>query len=241
MTRLHPARLLAFALCLVAARVGAVTFVTENNPPLSYDQKGRVGGIATAIVEEMARRAMLPARVQLYPWPRALALAQTTPDACVFSTARTQNLEHRFRWIGPIGVSTWALFARDDFQIRLVRLEDARDFQVGVANGSAQADWLQEAGFDRLERSGDDRANLALLTHGRIDLWLTDLYKGSLLAGEAGGHVRPVFTVREVKYYLACNPGFPLVQAEALQGALEAMRRDGTTRRLAELHSRPSA
>lgn len=227
--------------CLLCCRAMAALFLTEDNPPGSDLHAGEVKGISTAVVTEMARRAMLPVRVQRYPWPRAVALARTTPDACVFSAARTPDLERRFRWIGPIGSSTWAFFARDDFQVNLSRLEDARDFQVGVANGSAQADWLRETGFGRLEHGGNDRVNLALLMHGRVDLWLTDFYKGSLLAGEAGGHVRPVFMAREVKYYLACNPSFPAAQAEALERALETMRRDGTTRRLAELHSRPSA
>src|SRR4051812_4215654 len=67
----------------------ALTFFTEDNPPLNYPGSGKVTGIASEVVTEMARRAKVDADIQLLPWTESYSRALSEADACVFSTART--------------------------------------------------------------------------------------------------------------------------------------------------------
>jgi polar amino acid transport system substrate-binding protein len=68
----------------------------------------------------------------------------------------------------------------------------------------------------------------------RIDLWAAGLRRGSAVLEQNGwsGKIVPVLTFNRVKLYLACNLAVPDATIDKLNGALEAMGRDGSARRL---------
>lgn len=53
-------------------------------------------------------------------------------------------------------------------------------------------------------RGTDDNLNMAKLLAGRIDLWITGLYKGTDSPAPINNKaIKPVMIVRDVDYYLA--------------------------------------
>ncbi|MCJ8519353.1 ABC-type amino acid transport substrate-binding protein [Pseudorhizobium tarimense] len=115
MTRLAS---LLFA-CLTAATCAhadePLIFTTEAYPPFSFreqDGTNRGGGIdqLKAMIEEIGR----PYDIQIMPWARAIALAETQPMHCVFAAARTPEREGRFKWVIPLFVNRSILVARED-------------------------------------------------------------------------------------------------------------------------------
>ena len=52
-------------LILVGFEANAVTFLTEENPPLNFTVEGKLVGTSTAVVREMARRTALPAEIRV--------------------------------------------------------------------------------------------------------------------------------------------------------------------------------
>ena len=81
------------AAMLAATPARALTLLTEENPPFSFTEKGKVQGSAAEIVLDMAARAGVPATVELLPWDAAYVRAQGQRDACLFGTARLENRE----------------------------------------------------------------------------------------------------------------------------------------------------
>ena len=93
----------------------AVTYLTEENPPFNFTDAKKAAGISTNVVLEIAKRAGDSPNIRFIAWDEAYRMAQVDPNTCLYSTARLENRENLFQWVGPIAVNRWALFARDDF------------------------------------------------------------------------------------------------------------------------------
>ena len=206
---------------------------TEYSPPTSMQEGDAVIGSATEKIRETMARAGQPYSIELLPWKRAYLAALTRPDACVYSTTRTPEREHLFKWVGPTDEGDWVLLGRADRQYRLHSLEDARALRIGTYNGDARDEYLRARGFN-VDPAPNDLINPKKLMMNRIDLWAAGLRRGSAVLEMNGwtGKIVPVLTFNRVKLYLACNVATPDATIERLNAALDTMGKDGTARRL---------
>lgn len=216
------------AACFAAPANAALEITTEHNPPFNFQDEKRITGISTDILLEMGRRAGVSLNIQLLPWARAYQSALDTPDTCVYSTVRMPERETSFKWIGPLSSNKWALFARNDFNSKITTIDDARSYRIGGVTRDAKSLYLKSLGFTNLDLVGDDNLNLAKLLGGRIDLWITGLYRtrnSSVRTEEK--RIKPVLVVREVEYFLACHPSTSDAALRALSQALASLRKEG--------------
>ena len=206
---------------------------TEAAAPHSMLDGKRVVGIGPDTVRELMGRAGIDHTIEMLPWKRAYATALERSDACVFSTTRTPEREARFKWIGPIGEADWVLMGRADSKLRLNSLTDARGYRIGTYNGDARDQYLRERGFD-VDPAPNDTLNPRKLMAGRIDFWAASIRRGSdtLARMGYGGKIVPVLVFNRIRVYLACNRGVPDALVARMNGALEAMERDGTLQRI---------
>ncbi len=213
----------------IAVPAGALELITEENAPFNYlDNQQRVSGISTEILIEMGRRTGIPMKIQVTPWARAYQTALNSADTCVYSTVRLPEREALFKWLGPISINKWALFAKGDFNTPLANINDARSFRIGGVILDAKSLYLKSLGFSNFDLVGDDNLNLAKLMAGRIDLWISGLYRGKDLAAQVGiKNIKPVLVVREVEYFLACNPKTSEETLNTLNHALQALKKEG--------------
>jgi polar amino acid transport system substrate-binding protein len=229
------AMILAFTLARAAgqAQPGGLAIATEYSPPTSMQEGERVIGSATEKVREALARTATPYTIDVLPWKRAYNHALARPDGCVYSTTRTPEREHLFKWVGPTDEGEWVLLGRADHRYRLETLEDARKLRIGTYNGDARDAYLRARGF-LVDPAPNDSINPRKLMLKRIDLWAAGLRRGSpyLAVNGYGGRIVPVFTFNRVKLYLACNVAVPDATIDKLNAALEGMARDGTTRRI---------
>lgn len=80
-----------------------LSVVSEDWPPYNYlGSNGDPQGLSTDIVKAVLRQAGLPARIQIYPWARALFLARNKPNTLIYSMARSREREAHFIWIGEL-------------------------------------------------------------------------------------------------------------------------------------------
>src|SRR5215831_7671567 len=100
-----------FALAVVALPTHALTLVTEENPPFNYTEQGKVVGLSTEIMSELGKRSGVPLQIKSMLWEQAYLAAQRDKDTCVYSTARLENRERLFTWIGPIATNQWVLIS----------------------------------------------------------------------------------------------------------------------------------
>ena len=226
------AALLSVACALARADAAPRLYLTtETSAPYSMRDGDHVIGIGTDMVREAMARAGIAYSIDVLPWKRAYTAALERHDTCVYSTTRTPERERHFKWIGPIGEAEWVLMGRADRRFDLRTLDDARAYRVGTYNGDARDQFLRERGFN-VDPAPNDLINPKKLMMGRIDLWAASIRRGSATLDRLGytGKVVPVLVFSRIRVYLACNRAVPDVLVARMNGALEAMERDGTSR-----------
>jgi polar amino acid transport system substrate-binding protein len=236
-TRVPGLKSWALGLVLALAAGGALAadntvlqIATENTPPASMEQDGKVVGYITEIVREIMRRTATDYTIRVLPWMRAYTLAQENANACVYSTSRVDDREGLFKWIGPLDVSDWVLFARADRKLKINSLDDVRGMRIGTYLGDAREHFLRERGL-LLDLSPNELDNPRKLMGNRIDLWASSLKWGTAAIDRQGfaGQIVPVLTFNRVKVYLACNLSMPDRLADSLNAAMRAMEKDGSS------------
>ena len=214
---------------VATAHAAVLDITTEENAPFNYlDSQQRVSGISTEILLEIGRRTGTQMKIQVTPWARAYQTALNAGDSCVYSTVRLPEREALYKWVGPISVNKWALFAKGDFNAPMATINDARAYRIGGVILDAKSLYLKSLGFSNFDLVGDDNLNLAKLMAGRIDLWVAGLYRGRELAAQVGiKNIKPVLVVREVEYFLACNPKTSDETINVLNQSLQTLRKEG--------------
>lgn len=227
------ATLLAAASASAAVQPSHLRVFTENSPPTSMLEQGRVVGIASDKVREAMGRADLNFSVAVLPWKRAYSMALTQPDSCVYSTTRSAERELLFKWAGPTDEGEWVLLGRAGRKYAVNSLEDARKLRIGTYNGDARDAYLRTRGF-LVDPAPNDMYNPKKLMLDRIDLWAVAMRRDSTILARSGwaADIVPVFTFKRVKLYLACNRAVPDATIARLNAAFESMQRDGSARRI---------
>ena len=230
--------MLLVAGAMATAPAAAINLLTEENPPFNFTEKGKLSGSATEIVLDMASRAAVPVKTEVLSWDKAYVRAQGEKDACIFSTARLENRERIFTWVGPIATNLWAIYGKGDFTPSIRTLKDLAPYRIGTVLRDAKNDFLRENAVNDLRPVRDDVQNPPRLLLPRehpehIDLWITGVYAGPELARVAKvTDVKLVFIASEQPLYLACNPQMDRRIVKALADALDAMKADGAYKRI---------
>lgn len=198
------AGLLSAQLALPAIASDRLILATEENPPFNMTVDGTVTGAAAELLKEALAKAGIDYTLGLYPWARAYNMALHDRNNCVFSTARIDQRETQFTWIGPLARNRWYVLGRAGFDGKISGIEDLRHYRVAALNGSGVALYLKGKGVE-VEEINEDRLIARMLKAGRIDLWATSARGFYFSAAGNIAEIRDVFDLREVDLYLACN------------------------------------
>lgn len=218
----------------LATETRSLRLLTEEYPPFNQTlANGQVGGLATDIVRELFHRAGLGYSIEVQPWIRAFNTAVLENNTCLYSTTRTDNREHQFKWVGPLLENPWVLYAGPMSPKAGLELESVRRYKIGGYNGDATAQFLIARGFN-VELTPYDALNARKLAKGRIDFWATGKYLGSgIVRQEKLNGLKPVLVFNVAFMYLACNPGVPNAVIYHLNEVLQGMQQDGFLARTA--------
>ncbi len=153
----------------------ALTIVTTDFPPYSFEAFDQPAGLSTEVVLAMLREAGLPyQRPLIQPWARTYNAAKKGKNTLIYSIARSPEREHLFHWIGkvaPYEIYLYKLRSRGDVQVD--SLAQAKHYVVGGEYEDIKQAYLVKQGFTvgkNLQLAADDTINLRKLFAGRIDL-----------------------------------------------------------------------
>jgi len=214
--------------------------ITENLPPLNYQDESGPRGFSVELLRLMAAGAGVRLELQVLPWQRAMQAAEANPRSVLFSLTRTPERETQFQWVGPIAqrrVLLYKLASRTD--LTMSQLSDLGNGRIGVVRDSAADKQLQGQGLKpgvQLEQGLDDAANVRKLLAGRMEYV-------ALLDWAAAWNLRqlqlPYGTLQPVMeqeasraYYYGLRPDADPSLVRRLQNTLDTIRRDGRYEKL---------
>lgn len=246
----RPLLALAAALPLraAAARMPLPVFC-HALPPLSFEQDGQPTGLGVDLLRRMAELAGLELALAVQPRLRAEKSFLETPNSLLFPLARLPEREHRYRWVGPLlprRVGIYRLSNRAD--IRWRGLQQLDGLRVGATAGTATLEQLQAEGLKpgkELEVSPSYDASVRKLLAGRMDLLVIgdlNIYWQLQLLREAPERIKEVAVLDAGTDYcfglrLDADPAL----ADALQRALDQLRRGGAVERLKQAYGLPAS
>ena len=217
------------------AQASDVRFVTEPYPPFSFQTaEGKADGAGVAQVERIMKSVPgVDYTIEVMPWARAQALAETQPDHCVFAAARTAERAPRFQWVLPLLVDVNVLVAREGSGVTAARIKDATDLTVGTQREDYTENVLREAGFSKIDLSASFDLTLAKLLGDRIATMAMSQPVYEKLRREAVP-VRLIGTLSEQQLGIACNTAIDPTLVTQMQRALDALRESGGQQQILE-------
>ena len=209
-----------------------IQMMTEEYPPVTFMNNGKIGGFVTDMVREISVRQGIPDSIRLTSWDEAYKVALSNPNVVLFSAERTQKREKLFQWVGPVGKNSSIFFARKGSGIRINSLEEAKK----VAAIATTANWfneqdLKDKGFTNLVSASKPAENVRKLIQGEVQLSVfTDITVADIVknAGYSMEDLEPVFTVSNTYFYIAISLGTSPEMVKKWQSVLDEMKKDGT-------------
>ncbi len=209
---------------------------TEDSPPSSYEENGRIKGLSVDIVQEIVRRIGQPDTIALVPWARGYQLAESEADTALFSTTRLPQREALFSWVGPLYRQRWGFYRRHTNPIRIADIEAAKQVKrIGTYRQDAKMQYLQALGFENLIPTNKNITNLTHLLRGDIDLWVSSDFNMPHLAKQAGespDQFALAYAFHTVGNYIAFSKGTSPHVIRLWQAVLDEMKLDGSYQRI---------
>lgn len=219
-----------------------ISALTENLPPLNYEQDGKVVGFSSELLDLMAKDADVEVTKQVLPWPRAYDMVGRQPNTLIYSLARTPEREALFHWVGPISSRRIVLYRLSDrSDISLKSLDEARAYRIGVVRESASAKGLIKLGFPiigpqdemgpGLELGVQDESNMKKFMARRFDLLVSLDWAAAYNAKNIGlspDDLQPAWVLDEsLSYWYGLNRATDPDVAKRLNAALQKIKSDG--------------
>jgi polar amino acid transport system substrate-binding protein len=205
--------------------------LTDNHPPLHFQQGNELVGFGVDVVRELAERAGDQVRMDQIPLLRALLVASTEPNTAVFTVLRTPEREAHYQWVGPLMEVESALYASSARTQPVRNLEEASALgRIAVPRKWLAYRYLQGQGLGNLYGVETPEQMMRLLLLGRTDLVVSDTLSAPILARAVGmnpDQLRYQMPLMRLGNYIAFSPRTDAGQVARWQRALDDMRGDG--------------
>ncbi len=228
-------------------RAAPLQLVTGNYPPYEYEEDGRVRGLAVDILTEAFKRCGQPFTIKVVPWARALREAQEGSADAIFTAVKTPEREQALLFTHePIIALVVSLFVRKDAGIAytgdLAPLAQLRFGTVNQFSNGALFDGAVKSGLiKKAEVVNETDNNVKKLLASRIDVMVNNRYGAIHFLKKNQALAQVVELAPEVDNspgYLAFTKKRDFSKlAQAYDAALEAMKRDGSYRRILERYT----
>lgn len=229
-------RILLILLIPVLAGAQELTIVSEDNPPFNFIKHGKPTGSSMEIVREMLRRMNRTDPIQILTWARGYDLALTQPNVVLFSTARTNQRENLFHWVGPLYRVRFGFYARKQAGLSLNTLEDAKKVgAIATYKNDVREQLLKSLGFTNLDSSKSPASNLKKLISGRVDLWLFSNLGVERVAKQIGvdpAELELVLPFKDYYAYIAISKGTSLAVVNQWRDVFDEVKREGTFQKI---------
>lgn len=233
---------------LLSGTAGATQLqvLTENLPPLNYQDNGTAQGYTTELVQAVLKQADVQAEIQFMPWARAYQQALSQPNTLIFSMTRTPERESLFDWIGPVSprlIYLYKLRSRSDIVVRT--LADCARYRIGAVREMASTKaFAKEAGLNeaQMELAPTVESNFRKFLLGRADLIISQDWSAAFMMKSLQrqpDELEPVLLLEQNHpYFLALNKQSDPALIQKLKQAFEKVQQSGLPEKLRNKYMR---
>lgn len=214
--------------------VANLTYYTEQLPPYNYADNGAAKGFTVDILREISNKSgiqLSPEEIHVVPWEEAYKAARAGNYTGIFATARTPDRENTFKWVGPISMERYVLFALNGTNISVQNPADLKDLRIGAITGDASIQLLKEIGVDEDQVVTGTNASelISKLQNKEIDLWASPEFTGRYYAElDTGDYYTflEAYPLDEIGIYYAFSTDVPDSTIDSLQKSLDTIKEE---------------
>ena len=119
------------------AQAAPMVFVAQAFPPFVADQQGRAEGPFPDVVRAVCEAMKVPCTVEIYPWRRALRMAEEGEADGILVIQKLPERERYLYLTGPIVQSAYSVFATNTATIMYRQPMDLEGYTLGAYGPSA--------------------------------------------------------------------------------------------------------
>lgn len=212
-----------------AASAKDLVYITEQFPPFSYQENGKLQGISVDLLEKMLGNMNMTlnrSEIKLLPWAQGYQMALQDNNTVIFSTGRSPERQALFKWAGPISSVKTVLFALKVKHIKVNSPGDLRALKIGIIKDSAEGPLALKVGANpiNLVVRNNTAELIDMLKAGTVDAWAYPDQVGVWLADKAGLNASEYEIIYELDngspLYYAFNKNTSNSTIQAFQQAL---------------------
>jgi polar amino acid transport system substrate-binding protein len=216
-----------------------IQILTENYPPLSFEQNGEITGFGSDVVNAIQAELGTKHAIRIMDWDDAYATALRESNVILFTMDKTPEREDKFHFIGPLGSNVASFYANRDNMTVPVDIEQAKSYSsIATTTDWFTEQYLKEEGFENLSSNADPLQAVKLLADQKADLAVFTDVTLPELCKEAGVDIdsfTPVLELLSTDYYIAISKTTDVKTVEDWQKAFATIKERGE---LAKLHSK---
>lgn len=186
------------------ASADSLNFAVSEFAPYVFEQNGRITGMHIEIVIAACRALGIHPRFEAMPWKRALVYVEEGRVDALLSPVKTpKRLAFMFYSAEPLFIEKTVLFARQDKNIKVTRLDDLMGRSIGVIRGYAYSPEFDSHEGLIKEDVTDAKQLMMKLDSGLTDLVIGDEGNLKYIRKKYGlADIKIVFTVTETPDYI---------------------------------------
>lgn len=120
-----------------AAQNREMTFVMDPFPPFTYEENGAAAGPMSDVLRAVCEAIKTPCKLEIYPWRRALKMAEEGEVDGIYAIARIPEREEYFYVSRPIIESAYGVFVHEASALKYRVPADLDGYTVGAYGPSA--------------------------------------------------------------------------------------------------------
>ena len=152
-----------------------ITVVTESFPPVVFkSQSGELLGAPTQVDTHLLETAGVKYTIKMMNWDDAYNLTLKNKNYAIYATARIPERENLFKWVGPVEQINYVFFAKQDRNIQINKLDDAKAYRVACYKGDVMETYLKNNGFKKLVVMKTNMEGFNALLKNKADLWIAN-------------------------------------------------------------------
>jgi len=214
---------------------GQIQPLTEQLAPWQMETGGELTGICIEIVREIQKRIGNDREIKIFPWNRAYNMTLKKEGFALFSTARSEEREALFKWVGPLVPLKFVMYKRKDDPKTYRMISDAKTAKaIAVTKNDISEQFLRKEGFQNLlvdiGKSGE--SNVQRVLNGKAQLYSIGYISGQHLIKKLHLETKIVVTQMEPLFESSLNIAFNINTPDEVislwQTTLDEIRSDGT-------------
>lgn len=131
-----------------AAQNREMTFVMDPFPPFTYEENGAAAGPMSDVLRAVCEAIKAPCKLEVYPWRRALKMAEEGEVDGIYAVARIPEREEHFYVSRPIIESAYGVFVHESSTLKYHVPADLSGYTVGAYGPSAASKALDGVAQD---------------------------------------------------------------------------------------------